>query len=403
MHRELRLVRVLHYAYINRMLGCSRLAMCTAAAVALGVLAASGAAQDSTRQQRAASAARLIGVVRDSLGHGLPGVEVSILDRPEHSSTDSSGAFALVDVPPGRYEVWFRRIGFESSQFDWQAHAGEEVSVEAHLRLLPRTLDPVIVRAQEERSLSARSSIGGTVIDTAGVPVPNASIELLGTGRTTITLADGSFRFRHVPAGAVTLRARRLGFAPNVVRTELADRDDRGITLRLRQLPQTLDAVEIRERSGYGASELAWREYDARQRFDKSALSVFFGPDQLRRYGATSLDVVATTSDIAASGELARLRSPSVDIKGGATFGGGMPGLPDDACILENGSKARLAPLRSYSAKELEALEYYPPSPPETEVTRSVSARFMSIRQCAPSGSGDHPAYWVVWRKGASR
>jgi hypothetical protein len=73
--------------------------------------------------------------------------------------------------------------------------------------------------------------------------------------------------------------------------------------------------------------------------------------------------------------------------------------LPGAACILENGIQFRYLPLELYSADELDRLEYYPPAPPEREYTGTIEPR-MGM-QCRRGMGGGHPAWYVVWLKGA--
>ena len=45
----------------------------------------------------------VIGIVTDRRGTPMPGVEVALLGARAPVTTDSTGAFALLDVPPGAY------------------------------------------------------------------------------------------------------------------------------------------------------------------------------------------------------------------------------------------------------------------------------------------------------------
>lgn len=54
----------------------------------------------------------LQGHVVDSSGLGLPGVEVVLTEAGRRSMTDSAGRYAIWNVPSGRFEVVFRRLGY---------------------------------------------------------------------------------------------------------------------------------------------------------------------------------------------------------------------------------------------------------------------------------------------------
>ncbi|MEO8624057.1 MAG: hypothetical protein ABI625_23460, partial [bacterium] len=138
------------------------------------------------------------------------------------------------------------------------------------------------------------------------------------------------------------------------------------------------------EESGFGRSEIAWKELDTRQRFHTEGSSQFFGPEQLQKLGATPLDFV-TRGVPKGRGVVSRSR-----------------GMPEgDACILENGYRPLTRPLRSYSASDVELIEYYPLAAHghETELTGTVVSR-MTVAGCYGE-FGSHPAYYVLWLKGA--
>ena len=72
-----------------------------------------------------------------------------------------------------------------------------------------------------------------------------------------------------------------------------------------------------------------------------------------------------------------------------------------DACFLEDGIRAMKRPLKSYTMPDLETFEYYPATPPETELTGTLEERFQHVPGCEKDGSGNHPAWYVVWLKGS--
>ncbi len=54
----------------------------------------------------------LQGQVVDTAGLGLSGVEVVLAEARRRGVTDSSGGYTVSDIPTGRYEVVFRRLGY---------------------------------------------------------------------------------------------------------------------------------------------------------------------------------------------------------------------------------------------------------------------------------------------------
>ncbi|HEY8165420.1 MAG TPA: carboxypeptidase-like regulatory domain-containing protein, partial [Gemmatimonadaceae bacterium] len=57
-------------------------------------------------------------------------------------------------------------------------------------------------------------TVEGTVSDSTGAPVVGAELSIDGSILSASSDERGKFRFTGVPTGAVTLRARRLGFEP---------------------------------------------------------------------------------------------------------------------------------------------------------------------------------------------
>src|SRR4051812_7930651 len=105
-----------------------------------------------------AQTATLTGIIRDSTGSPLPAVEVLLTETTRTARTDDRGRFALANVPPGAYRVWFRRLGYSSTQFDWPASLGQTTEIAVVMSPIPRRLDPVVVMAQEEKELKDRAS-----------------------------------------------------------------------------------------------------------------------------------------------------------------------------------------------------------------------------------------------------
>jgi hypothetical protein len=351
------------------------------------------AAQEGSAQ--AVNSGTLAGVVKDTLGNALRDVEISIQEAGRAAKSDSAGAFMLTQVPPGVHEVWIRRIGFIIVQFRWTAKANERVETAITMRPLPHTLDPVVVYANESKEMKSKSLVRGTVLDSAGFPVQGAEVQLIGTGRATVTDDNGAFIFRHVSPGELMLRARLLGFSPAATRLKLGDDDQREIFLRMGNLAHTLDEVVVREQSGFGRSGQAFKEYDQRARFRMHTSAVVLGPERLAELGSTPLDLLARGFPAG------RTRGPTSIIAGNSTpIRHGGTGVEGDACILENGYRPLRRPLRAYAASDIDMLEFYPAPPPETEPTNTILYRMTGVPGC-DGNPGQHPAYYVLWLKGA--
>lgn len=343
----------------------------------------------------------LAGVVRDSSGTPLVAVEVVLPDASRGARTDSIGRFTLGNVAPGSYQVWFRRLGYASVQYNWAARPGQRMEIAVTLRPLPRSLDPVIVRAEEDKRMRGRSSISGMVVDSLGLPVDEAEVQIVGAGRTGMTRENGGFVFKGMGVGSYVVRVRKLGFAPNDVKIQLLDGDDRQLVVTIRELDGQLSPVVVNERSGYGKSQVAWDELEQRQRWH-SGRAVLLGPEDLKRYHGMALDQALQYSDVTGAEQAAAMFSGGrvTSIYPSAVQGPPAARTSDaatDVCMLVNGRDYRYGPLRQFSASDIDFIEVYPA---RTEPTGTVAAHMAG--PCIPTDLDDHPTYYVIWLKSAS-
>lgn len=353
----------------------------------------SGSTAQSAERPALATLATLAGVVRDTGGKPRAGAEIFIPQLKRSVKADAAGSFLLDSVAPGAHEVWVRDLGYIVVQFEWPAQANNRLEVAITMRPLPNTLDPVVVWASEERSMKSNSVVQGFVVDSAGNPIEGADITLIGAGRTTVSAQDGSFAFRHVAPGELTLRSRLLGYSPASSQIRLAQADDRRVVLRMTPLSHQLDAVNVTARSGFGIVEsLALKSFDHRMRlWQPNGKAVFWGEIDMARVGAMPMDLAVRGLPANAGGRGAPdlFARKSLPCKGSDC----------DACVLEDGIRARRQPLRSFTMSDFERMEYYPATPPETEFTGTVADRFQNVPGCEKA-NGKHPAWFVLWRKG---
>ena len=368
------------------------------ALAALGIVfgAASSVAGQSPAPP-ALSPSTIAGVVRDSTGAPIADAEVVVRELTQGTRTNARGEFTLRDVAPGAYQVWFRRLGYRSVDYNWEARPGEKTEVTVVLHAVPRTLDPIIVRADEDRRLKGTSSILGLVIDSAGTPIDEAEVQLVGANRIGVTRPNGGFLFRPLPIGQYLIRVRKLGYAPANMTLSLVDHDDREVIIKMRALPVKLDAMTIAARSGYAPDDHALEDLDKRLRW-QSFKTVVAGRDRLEPLGTMGLDqavvglggagAVAVSQQMAQAKQVPRL------------FGKGEPAPRTsfgDDCILLDGKTQLHQPLRSFSAAQIEMIEIYPPG---TEVTGTVADK-MRDPACRPVSLLEHPTFYVIWLRGS--
>jgi len=402
------------------------------------------AAAPVARAQHADSAhtAAIAGLVRDSTGAPIGDAEVVLGALQRGARTDAQGWFTLEGVPPGEYQIHVQRLGYAWVEFRWAARAGERTEVAVTMPVAPRVFDSVVVEGRAPRSSAGGAQLSGLVVDTTGVQLPGVQVQVIGSGLTMTTADNGRFLFAGLAQGTYLLRARRIGFAPVTVSVWVGAGARNAIAVRMKSLGVMLDTVKVLAASGFGKNESAWKDFDARIRWSHaSTRSVTLMGADLAKLGKLPLDLALRYTGAVALGVLPGMETPSVTgittkipaaINADPNSSGGGDEVPDmngghkasrvmtgtgpssdiqdttSVCILLNGSEPLREPLRMFNASDLQAVEVYAPvtpmsdAAPESDVTRSIEARMRSIPTCTPGIEGGHPAYFVVWLKGAS-
>lgn len=154
----------------------------------------------------------IVGAVTDASGTPLAVVEVGTDPASGTALTAADGTYRLDGVAPGTYVVRGSKSGFAAGE-----KAGVTVTAGgtayADLRLAAE-------------GVNGPGSVLVTITDGAtDGPLAGATVTLAPTGRTQVSAADGTVRFRQVAAGAYTVSATREGYldAPAVPVTVVAD------------------------------------------------------------------------------------------------------------------------------------------------------------------------------------
>ena len=122
-----------------------KLSMRPAGRVALILVLATGAPRASA-QVRTAS---LVGVVRDTIGAPVSGVEVWLRGTDLYTHTADNGGFRLLDITPGDAKLTLRRLGFEPLTVDIKLSPGVRDTVVISLSILAASIAGMSV--EEER------------------------------------------------------------------------------------------------------------------------------------------------------------------------------------------------------------------------------------------------------------
>jgi hypothetical protein len=325
----------------------------------------------------------LSGVVTDVRGVPLPGVAVQLLAESAETRTDSAGRFELRDIAPGNHTALFRRIGYRSVEYRWVVRPGAGVQVAVAMTPVPQQLDRVVVEAPGASRRRGTSSIGGSVVDSAGAPLGDADVRLLGSGLSTLTDSAGRFEFQMLAAGSYIVRARRRGLRAGTYVMQIADEDSRGITLKLFGLPKKTTVRDVESASGYGLADAGFEAFDRRARGSSGA--ILFGPGDLFRASRASLDfVLQSYRDTQAS----RTRNTSAMRQSiGST--------EDGDCILLDGRRAVYQPLHTFTSLDVQLVE---PFRANAFVDDFLISQMDALKECR-GDMNHHPSYFVLWTR----
>ena len=188
-----------------------------AAALASMLAIAAAGAQDTT------SVPNLTGTVQTVTGRPIEGVEVRVDGSSLATRTDTRGHFAFLKAPKGPQLLRFRLLGYLPTATETRVPTKDPDPVT--MLALPRSLDTV-------RVVASVNILAGVVVDDKDKPIPGATVEMLsGTNNSATTDSSGWFTFTSVRDGTVLVRARKLGFAPDMV-AERAQRLGRAVADR---------------------------------------------------------------------------------------------------------------------------------------------------------------------------
>ncbi len=96
----------------------------------------------------------------------------------------------------------------------------------------------------------ATGTITGRVVDSASAqPLAEATVVVEGTDRRAVTTGDGRFTITAVPAGAHTVRARRIGYAQRTTSVTVSAGSSASVDIALAQQAAALSEIVV---TGYG-------------------------------------------------------------------------------------------------------------------------------------------------------
>ncbi|MEO7997109.1 MAG: carboxypeptidase-like regulatory domain-containing protein, partial [Gemmatimonadaceae bacterium] len=283
---------------------------------------------------------------------------------------------------PGGHTLLLRRIGYHSVERRVTLLPGANLQFAVAMSAVPQQLDRVVVEAPGISRRRGTSSIGGTVSDSAGHSVVGADVRLLGSGLSTITDSSGTFLFQGLAPGPYIVRARREGLAAGNAAMQIADDDNRGITMKMYGLPLKTRAKDVPLASGFGIADLGYAAFDRRVR--SRLTSALFGPADMFRADRASLDFM-----------FRQYRETGGTRRRSATTNEGVGSTEDGDCLLIDGRRAMYRPLSTYSSVSVLLAEVFRANASVDDFTVS---EMQSLRECR--GTMDHhPTYYVLWTR----
>ena len=318
----------------------------------LGLVIVLALAPSTATAQRADTSAALlrggpgtiVGMVIDTLGNPIEGVEIILRDDERLTHSGPDGVFRISDVREGRHELRARRIGFAPHvrRVDVGPEGGRAVIV----------LRPSAPLLQRVVTSVSRQGLSGVISDTVMRPVGGARVRLLGAGgQWADTDASGSF-FSPVGRGDYMVRIEAEGFQTRLVSVSIPADSGQWMGVMLRE-------GEISRRTKF-----ALEEFRSRMIWAPSPSS-FFTREELARWDGMPLHRVVQTAEF-------------------RNF--------DQSCLaLVDGGPNRI-PLWAIDADQVEGLEVYPRSARRSRNMSRQQERSMLL-------NGDCPTVYVWTRR----
>lgn len=135
-------------------------------------------------------------------------------------------------------------------------------------------------------TLHAQGTIAGVVRDEAGQPIRDADVVIIGEQVRGRTDSAGRFAINGIDKGFYHVRARRLGYLPSELTTDLSKNGKVELTFELRIRPAILDSIVVRADPNNRCPDRTMVGYHCRKQRGKG---VFLSDDDLADRGAIEL------------------------------------------------------------------------------------------------------------------
>ncbi|MEA3246382.1 MAG: carboxypeptidase-like regulatory domain-containing protein [Gemmatimonadota bacterium] len=182
---------------------------------------------------------RVLVVKADGSGAAPAGATVELLGRDEDARLDATGVATLPGVLPGNYRARVTGRQPRGASDVAVSVRGDHDTTVVRVALAPAA-------AEAPAAPAGSGTITGRVLRARdSLPLGDALVTVDGTNLAQRTWNDGTFRIAGVPAGEHAVRVARVGYHPLVVPEVVNAGANLLDPLRLIDLPNRLNAVEI--------------------------------------------------------------------------------------------------------------------------------------------------------------
>ncbi len=225
--------------------------------------------------------------------------------------------------------------------------------------------------ASTPRALSAQSvtpsvpisHLQGTILDPLDNPLAKVIIEIEEPAMATFTDESGFFRLRNIPAGARTIRIKKIGFDGVDFELDLRADSTVHIGVKLQPVAQTLGAVTVLTKEEESHPALAATGFYAQKR---AGFGTLFTPEEIEKKKESVNDASSIFRDVLGV-TLRRERTGGANLQGKPSGGGSIQKGVQLVCmmnVIKDGMLIKINPGETFdqivSKDEVYAVEVYP-------------------------------------------
>ncbi|MEI6813518.1 MAG: carboxypeptidase-like regulatory domain-containing protein, partial [bacterium] len=192
------------------------------------------------------------------------------------------------------------------------------------------TLAPIALAAQAAAPTIKLSHLQGTVLDPLDNPLTKVIIEIDDPAMATFTDESGFFRLRNIPAGARTIRVKKIGFDGVDFELDLLADSTVHIGVKLQPVAQTLGTVTVLTKDEESHPALAATGFYAQKR---AGFGTLFSPEEIEKKKESVNDASSMFRDVLGV-TLRRERTGGANLQGKPSGGGSIQKGIQTVCMM---------------------------------------------------------------------